>query len=156
MRRLRIVIPLLVVLIAAALAVRWMAGTRGFATPTECIEAYREASLAGDVPRYLDCLAEPLRARMLNRFADPQRLGMAIKEPMQDIKNWGQSVERTEGEPTAFVNVDEVRATGTRRVRYHLEQTGRGWLISAIDPPREVPTPIPFGTHIGEAPEQPR
>ena len=42
-------------------ALFWSMPLQGFRTPEDCVAAYREASLAGDIRRYLACLAEPLR-----------------------------------------------------------------------------------------------
>jgi hypothetical protein len=51
------------------------------------------------------------------------------------------------------VDVDEVRRGGTRRLRFRLERSGKGWLIVAIGPPQTIPTPIPYGTHISQVPQ---
>jgi hypothetical protein len=71
---------------------------------------------------------------------------------MKDVTGWSQVLEPLVTGPTAFIDVDEIRATGTRRTRFRLERGGRGWLIVAIGAPQEIPTPVPYGTHVSKVP----
>lgn len=153
-QRLRAVLVLVVALGLVALAVRWSAGRRGFATPADCLEAYGAACLAGDVAGYLSCLGEPLRSETRQCFADDQELAEWLRQTMKDVKSWTQLLAPVAGSG-AEVDVDEVRASGTRRLRFHLEHSGQGWLIVGIEQPRAVPTAVPYGTHISKVPEGP-
>src|SRR5690348_15577369 len=75
--RRRLLLSLLAVAVAAGLLVLALSrpqGRQGFATPAECVEGYAAASKSGDVPRYLGCLAEPLRSRTRQQFPEPDRL----------------------------------------------------------------------------------
>ena len=146
----RMAILLVIVLGAGALAARLSLSSRGYATPAACMEAYREAILAGDAPRFLDCLAEPLRSQHNGRCVDSVEMVGILKSKVHDVKAWGQSVQMQPGDSIAVVDVDEVRVHGTRRVRYRLEQTSRGWLIAEIGPPKDMPTEVPYGTHISK------
>jgi hypothetical protein len=137
-----------------ALAVFWSLPPAGFATPAACLEAYREASRAGNVPAYLSCLAEPLRAEIRRQHTDPKKLADSLRQAMKDVKTWVQlPVEASQG-PTVQVNVDEVRITGNHRLGFHLRRCQTGWLIVGIDPPKLVPAGIPYGTHVSKVPEE--
>jgi hypothetical protein len=146
----RLLVPLLVVLALLAGVIYWSARPRGFATPGQCLEAYRDALAAGDQSRYLGCLAPPLRAKIQE---EPEEHFQAKARRFKEhIKNWGQSLE-SEQDSAASVLVDEVSMLGTAQRRYRLERSASGWLIAAIEPPKDVPTPVPFGTHISKVPE---
>jgi hypothetical protein len=149
MKRRRAVLLLVLTLALIALAVYWSRRPRDtvFATPADCLEALREASAAGDVGRYLSCLDEPLRSekQRLLRPTDLQR-------GMEGVKSWSQFEPEVRGS-TASVEVDRVRAGGTSRNRFRLERSARGWLVVGIDPPKDITSPIPYGTHVSQAPE---
>jgi hypothetical protein len=59
-------------------------------------------------------------------------------------------------ESTAWVNVDEVRIDGNRRIRFRLQRSENSWLIASVDPPKLVPAGIPYGTHVSKVPEEPQ
>jgi hypothetical protein len=111
-----------------------------FATPAECLEAYREASLAGDVAGYLECLDGPLR-RDKERAATPD----GVRRDLAGIKSWTEHEPVAEGS-TAHIDVDLTRLGDTRRIRFHFRRTAEGWRISAIALPAAVPTAERFGT----------
>ena len=150
MKRLRGVLPAAGVLVLLAAALFWSMRPQGFRTPEQCVKAYREAGLAGDGPRYLACLAEPLRSQTRQRFSDESALADRLRMSMQDLKGWAQTIEATADDGVAVVTVDEVRTAETRRCRLRLERTPRGWLIAGIEPAKVVPTEIPYGTHISK------
>src|SRR5262245_48930277 len=143
-------------LVAAALAGAVLAGVllwsrrepAGFASPAACVEAYRDACLAGDVAAYLDCLAEPLCSQR-RPTARPDDL----KRELDRVVGWAQHEPVAEGDE-AHVDVDLTRREGTQRVRFRLRRAG-GWLIASVEAPRPVPAVIPHGTHVSEAPEGP-
>jgi hypothetical protein len=146
----RLLLPLLVVLALLAGVIYWSARPRGFSTPGQCVEAYRDALAAGDQSRYMSCLAPPLRTQMQEEPEERfQANALRFKE---HIKGWRQSVE-SEQDSTAAVLVNEVSVLGTVQRRYRLERSGSGWLIAAIEQGKEVPTPVPYGTHISKVPE---
>jgi hypothetical protein len=153
MKRLRIAVLVVGSLALAVLAFFWTPRSKGFATPEECIDACREASLAGDAGQFLRCLGEPLHSDMRQRFPDATVLGETLRGQMKDVTSWSQVLEPLVTGPTAFVDVDEIRVTGTRRTRFRLERASRGWLIVAIGAPQEIPTPVPYGTHVSRVPE---
>jgi hypothetical protein len=152
MKRLGVIVLVLVVGLAAV-GVRWAWPRQGYATPAECVEAYREAMAAGDWPRYLSCLGEPTRS------INEQQAGESVFQGKsrgwrQGLKGWTQSPEFEDGS-TALVLVDEVRESQTRRIRFRLQRSEKGWLIVESGPAKVVPTPIPYGTHVGKEPEEP-
>ena len=149
MKRRRVVLLLVLTLALMALAVSWSRRPREavFATPADCLDALREASAAGDVGRYLGCLDEPLRSEK-QRSLRPADL----RRDLEGVKSWSQLEPEVQGS-TASVEVDKVRAGGTSRVRFRLERSARGWLIVEIDPPKEIMPPVPYGTHVSQAPE---
>jgi hypothetical protein len=142
MKWLRLAIPLTMAVLILAMALRWASGSKGFATPGECVEAYRDAILADDADRFRECLADTLRS-------PPPPITEAIRTPMKEIKGWSQSVETLDSR-SAVVTVDEIRTASTRRVRYRLERTSGGWLIAEIGQAKDVPTTVPYGTHISK------
>jgi hypothetical protein len=149
MKRRRVTVLLAVTLAVLALAVWWprRPGPAGFATPADCLDALREASAAGDVGCYRDCLGEPLRSQKQHTLRPAD-----LRRDMEGVKGWGQLEPVVRG-PAATVEVDQVRVQGTSRVRFRLERSDRGWLIVGIDRPTEIPPPVRYGTHISEAPE---
>ena len=156
MKRLRGVAILVAALGVLAAALYWSSRRAGpgYATPLACLDAYREACLAGDVDAYLRCLAEPLRSETAERFPDRAELAALLRRETAELKGWA-AVEVEAAPPrdgAALVDVDQVRPDGLRRVRFHLTRSAGGWLITAIDPPRDVPADIPYGTHISETP----
>jgi hypothetical protein len=148
MKPLRVLIVLAVVLIMLV-AVRfwpWKMATAGAATPAECVENYYESLKSGDVDKYRRCLGDSYRADVGPRFFKD-----ACRE-VKDVKGVVQRAGSAEGESSQSVDVEEVRAAGVRRLRYHLRQEDRGWVIVAIDPPRETTSPIRYGTPVGDEP----
>jgi hypothetical protein len=145
---------LLLAALAAGLAVvvlsRIPRGPAGFATPAECVEAYAEASKNSDVDRYLACLAEPLRSEA--RHIGPEKLAETLRREMAEVKGWAQQPAAEPGDGAATIEVDEIRPAGTRRLRFRLTRTGGGWLIAAVEPPRDVSTPVRYGTRVGAEP----
>jgi hypothetical protein len=154
MRWLRITALVSVASILLALAVYWSQQRIGFATPTACLDGYREASLAGDVEEYRSCLAEPLRADIQRHHPDPKELAESLRQELKDLKTWVQLPDPASEGSKVQVDVDEVRIDGIRRIRFHLQRFSNGWLIAAIDRPKIVPSGIPYGTHISKVPEQ--
>jgi hypothetical protein len=155
MKRLRVGIVLVLTPVLLALAVYWSPGRSGFATPAECLDAYREASRAGDVAAYRSCLGEPLRSENARRFADAGALAAFLRDDMKDVKSWVQLLDPGAEGTVARVDIEEVRSTGTRRLRFHLARSGAGWLIVGVEPAQEVPAIIPYGTHVSKVVEDP-
>jgi hypothetical protein len=153
MKRLRMRMVLVLTLAFLALALYWSPRRAGYATPTECLDRYGEAGRAGDVARYRSCLGEPLRSEMERRFPDAAALAEFLRASMKDIKSWVQLEPRIDGS-AARVDVEEVRVTGQRRLRFQLARSGKGWLIVGIEQPQEVSPVIPYGTHISKVPEE--
>jgi hypothetical protein len=147
MKSFRIPILLGVVLIALV-GIRFWPGktTAGAATPSECVENYYESLKSGDIEKYLRCLGEPYRADAGQRFFD------AACREVKNVKGVGQRTGPAEGESSLWVDVEEIRTASVRRLRYHLRQETRGWVIVAIDPPRETTSPVLYGTPVGEEP----
>jgi hypothetical protein len=137
-----------------ALAGFWSLQPVRFATPATCLDAYREASRAGNVEDYLTCLAEPLRAKIQRQHTDPEKFAELLRQEMKDLKTWVQLPASESAGSTVQVNVDEVRIDGNRRLRFRLERSQNGWLIVGIDPPKLVPAGIPYGTHVSRVPEE--
>jgi hypothetical protein len=127
-------------------------GRTGYATPTACLDAYREACLAGDPTGYLNCLGEPLRSQAAQRFADQNALAEYLQRSIKDAKSWVELGSPEVAGSTAVIDVEEVRTAGSLRTRFHFQRLGRGWLIVQIEQPQEVPTSIPFGTHVSQVP----
>jgi hypothetical protein len=149
MKRRPVALLLAVTLAVLALAVWWSRrpGPAGFATPADCLDALREASAAGDVGRYLDCLGEPLRSQKQGSLRPAD-----LRRDVEGVKSWTQIEPVVQGS-AATAEVDQVRAQGTSRVRFRLERSGRGWLVVGIDRPTEIAPPVRYGTHVSEAPE---
>lgn len=139
---------LLAVLTLAVLAaaVWWSLRPTGFATPSDCMDAYLEALQEGDVAKYTSCLGEPLRSQ------SQESSSSSLRAQMREVRSWVQHEPVIEG-PTATVDVDEVRLD-VRRVPFRLERTRKGWLIVGIGPPKEITPPVRPGTHVNEAPEK--
>jgi hypothetical protein len=148
MTRKQLLIAIGVVGVVGILLVPWTPpGPRGFATPADCVENYAEACKTGDVPRYLACLAEPLR--VAERSKNPREFAESLRQRMSETKSWVQQPAQEMEGSKATVDVDEIRSFGSRRLRFHLEKTSAGWLITAIDS-RDLPTKVRYGTHVSE------
>ena len=152
MKGIRIIV--IVVLVVALLGgtVYWSRQPGGFATPTDCLDAYREACRVGDVQKYWSCLAEPLRAGVQQQHPSVEELASFLRRDMTGLKSWVAHLASESEQSRAQVDVDEVRAESNRRIRFLLERSGRGWLIVGMDEPKPVPAHIPFGTHISKVP----
>jgi hypothetical protein len=148
------VLIILAALGLAVLAVRLASSSArtSYATPSDCLDAYRDACLAGDAATYLNCLGEPLRSQAAQRFTDLSALADYLQRNMKDAKSWVELGSPEVAGSTAVVDVEEVRTAGSLRTRFHFQRLGRGWLIVQIEQPQEVPTSIPFGTHVSQVP----
>jgi hypothetical protein len=129
-------------LVVALVLSRPGARPAGFATPADCLDAYREASLAGDVDGLLSCFAEPLRTR---QKAEVTAAG--ARRALAGVKNWTLRDPEVH-EAFATVDVELVRQSGKSLLRFHLRRDAGGWLITAIDPPKELKVKIPYGTPV--------
>src|SRR5262245_53223280 len=127
MNNARVILSTVVVILAIGTALWWATSPKDFATPQQCVEAYRDALVIDNEARLLKCLAEPLRAEMEGQLRDA-----AFRRSVADLKGWTQLDPEIDG-PKASIVVDEIRATETRRTRFRLEQSGQGWLIVGID-----------------------
>ena len=148
MKSFRVLILLAFVLIALA-GVRfwpWKPATAAAATSAECVENYYESLKSADVDKYMRCLGEPYRGEAGQRFF------AAACRDVKDVKGVVQRAGPAENGSPRWVDVEEVRAAGVRRMRYHLRQDDRAWVIVAIDPPRETTSPIRYGTSVSDEP----
>jgi hypothetical protein len=135
----------------------WLAASRptatGFAAPTDCLEAYRDACQNGDVSQYFACLGEPLRSQMRKRNAMDEQLAAALRTEMKTVNSWVELPDSVQTGSTARIRVETEGPRGIRRTSFDLEKTRAGWLIVTIGPPQEVSAPIRFGTHVGDSPK---
>ncbi len=154
MKRLRIAALVSVTTGLLVLAVCWSQRRTGFATPAACLDAYREAILAGDLEHYWPCLAEPLCTQMKLQYPNPGDLATSLQKEMKEVRSWVQLPHAENGNSKVQVDVDEVRPDGNQRVQITLQRTATGWLIVAIDRPRVVPTGVPYGTHVSKASDE--
>ena len=146
--RLTALVILILGLLAAA--VWWSQRSKpGFPNPEDCLEAYREACLAGDAEKYLSCLSEPLRSEQARAGAG--QLGKQLRQGMAGVTGWATQSLAVEGS-AARAEVEEVRRTGTRQLRFRLERSGSGWLIAGVEASPERPAAVPYGTRVGEEP----
>jgi hypothetical protein len=147
---------LTLVAVGVTALVCWVAVSRSggprFATPADCLEAYREACRNGDVSRYLACLGEPLQSEIRKQHPRSQELAEALRAEMSSVKSWVELPESDLTDSTAEICVDIEGERGIQRTRFRLEKSHAGWLIVAIGPPQELSAPIRFGTHVGDAP----
>jgi hypothetical protein len=155
MKRLFFVLLAVVALAVLALTLGRSRPGKAFATPDDCLAAYYDAAKDGDGAAYLNCLAAPLRAQTEGRFRDEQALSGWLRQSMQDLKNWVQSAAPAPAGASAEVEVEESWPTGNRRLRFHLQRSGSGWLIDRIESDKERPAPVPYGTDVRQAPEEP-
>jgi hypothetical protein len=152
----RRVVAAVAVTLAAGLAVVWLSPrpqpAPRFAAPDDCVAAYADACKDGDATAYLDCLAEPLRSQSRQQAPDAAKLAEQLRASMAEVKSWTQVGPAEVEGATAHVEVDEVRAGGTRRIRFRLERGAAGWRIAGIGAPQDVPAPVRYGTPVGEGP----
>jgi hypothetical protein len=144
---------LLVIILLVLVRGKHPSSGEGYLSPADCVRAYREASLAGDVPGYLVTLGEPFRSRVQEN-TDVNSLAERLTLSMSGVKSWVQVGEPEIEDSTAQVEVEVVREEGTQRVRFHLEQTAGGWLIVSVDEPEEVASPTRFGAPAHGAAEE--
>ncbi len=147
MKRFRVVV--LVLLTAALLGgVAFWSQRRaaGFASPADCVEAYRDACAAGDLATARACLGDPLRSES-ERSSDSE----SLRREMVGVVSWAQREPVVSG-TMAHVDVDRGRRDGVQRVRFRLQRSGAGWLIVGIDSPQPLPTIVPYGTHVSKVP----
>jgi hypothetical protein len=150
-KHLRMAILVAVTLLVLALVIVWSRrpAEKGFATPAECLDVYCNASKTGNAERYLSCLAEPLRSEMRQRFPDTGQLGEHLRLGMSNVSTWAQHPEMNDGS-SAVINLEEVHGSSGRWIRFHLERSGKGWLITHIGQPEEKPLSFRPGTPVDE------
>lgn len=148
MKRVRVPILLAVVFLLTMVLFFWMRRTApvAAATAAECLDAYYDSLQSGDVEKYRRCFGDPYRTRMEANAFD------TVCRDTRDLKNLVQIEGAAEGDSSRWVDVDEVRAAGVRRIRYHLRREERGWVIVDVEPPRERAAPIHYGTPVGDEP----
>jgi hypothetical protein len=141
-----VIVALLTAALFAGVALWSQRRAVGFASPTECVEAYRDACAAGDLTMARACLGGALRA-------ESERSGNAeaLKREMAGAVGWTQRDPEISG-ATAHVDVDRGRRDVEQRIRFRLERRGSGWLIVDIEPPQPLPTLVPHGTHVSKVP----
>jgi hypothetical protein len=122
----------------------------GYATPSECLEAYREACRAGDAAQYRRCLGEPLRSEVRQSYPDDAALAEALRRETQGVKGWVEVGPPDEQGERAAASVEEVRETGQRRLRFSLEHSQAGWLIVRVEKGAEQTPEVRYGTRVGE------
>jgi hypothetical protein len=148
MKRYRAPVAVLLILVLLGLARFWPGReSRRFATPGDCVDAYRDACEAGDVTRYLHCLGDPLRYEKSGSATSAELL-----QEMQGLKGWTR-LDVMVTDTTAEVDVDLIRTSGTYRRRFHLQHNANGWVIVGVEPAKEVATPVQYGTHIKDVNE---
>src|SRR5262249_23004841 len=118
----------------------------GADTPAQCLDDYYDSLQSGDVDKYLRCLSEPFRTDVGRPSFE------VVGRDAKAVKGLVQRAGSAESGSTLWVDVDEVRAADVRRLRYHLRHDDRGWVITAIDPPREVPAAVRYGTPVSDEP----
>jgi hypothetical protein len=148
----RRLLPLALTCAVLAGVVAWSLRSRPVAcrTPAECLDAYRDAWRAGDAGRYRRCLGEPLRSEVRHDYPADDALAAALRREARGVKGWVAVGPPAEQGGRAVVDVDEVRETGQRRLRFSLEQSSDGWLVVRVETGTEQPPAVRYGTPVGE------
>jgi hypothetical protein len=139
--------------LALAGAVAWALRPRvasGYATPGECLEAYREACRAGDAVRYRRCLGDPLRSEVRQTYPDDAALAEALRREAEGLKGWVEVGPPDEQGERATASVEEVRETGQRPLSISLERSQDGWLVVGVERGAEQVPDVRYGTRVGE------
>jgi hypothetical protein len=152
-KKYRLVILLLLAVGLGALALLRFPSQPVFPTPSDCLTAFYEAVQEGNVSNYLRCLDDPLLADM-KRQALSQADWVEILR-RETVKNWVQDRQPLPEGPSIMVEVDEVRSSGTERVRFRLEQRRQGWRIVGIQRLEQRRPSFPYGTDIRAEPANP-
>src|SRR5262245_26324864 len=101
--QLRLIVALLGTLTIGGLFALWYRpASPRFATPSECLETFRDAARDGDGVRFQACLAEPLQAEAAPLYARVQR-------DMEPVRHWNQYAPEYDGD-LATILVDQVRS----------------------------------------------
>ncbi len=109
-------------------------------TPEKCVTAFYEATVDQDKDRLQTFLSPALQNQTHQLIQE--------KANIQSLMNHGSMKNKD----SVFVDMDEIRKEGTRRVRFQLEQAKGSWIITAIGSPKEIKLNVPFGTHVGKVP----
>ncbi len=145
-RRVVLLAGISIAVLVAALTWSRLAKPRGFATPEDCLGAFRDATLDGDAARYRSCLGEPLRSQVQQGYPDDGALASALREGVQGVKHWVEAGRPEEQGDRAVARVDEVRVTGQRRLQVYLERSHAGWRIVRVEKGEEKPAAVRYGT----------
>ncbi len=146
MKRFRLPIVSIAVALLTAGLLLWArrSTTEASATPEECLDRYYNSLQSCNEDKYSRCFVESHRMRSSGvRFE-------ALCRDNSDLKNLVQVAGPEDDVASRWIDVDEVRVSGIRRLRYHLRRHESGWLIEEIDTARERAAPIPFGTPAGD------
>lgn len=120
----------------------------GYSTPEACVQAYAEALKDGDVARYQETLAEPLRSKSQKSGATREDLSETLQQQMSGVVNWVQVGDPTMEESTALVEVDVDRREQRQRLRFHLRRDESGWRITQIERTHQERPSIRPGTPV--------
>jgi hypothetical protein len=145
-------LPIVLTVVVLAGAVIWSLrpGGTGCRTPVECLAIYRDACREADAARYRRCLGEPLASQMRNAYPGDEALAESLRRDAREVKGWVEvRLPDLEG-ARAVADVEEVRETGQRRLRFFLEQSHKGWFIVRVEKGVEQRPDVRYGTRVGE------
>jgi hypothetical protein len=153
-RRLRVTVAVSLSIILLAVTLRWSRREIAYATPVDCVSAYYEACHGGNETQYRTCFADSIRSQFVQEPSNQNSFSNRRRQEI--VKNWVVVAESTGGNEDRSILVDEVRADGMRRLRFHLEYSKGSWLIRGIDTLGEQQPEVRFGTDVGKGAAQRR
>jgi hypothetical protein len=128
------------------------AGRGGSGAPAETPEArlrrFIEDARVGDVDRYLDAFAEPLRSRIAREAEELGRpvFADALRRASEARKGFALHAPEPDGPDAVRIDLESVYPDRNVRQSYRLERDRDGWRIAAIEEPRGREPAARFGT----------
>ena len=95
-------------------------------------------------------MGEPLRSQVGQTYPGDEALAEALRREARGVKGWVEVGPPDEQDGRAVANVEEVRETGQRRLRFILEDSRDGWLIVRVEKGAEQKPEVRYGTRVGE------
>jgi hypothetical protein len=137
-------------LVGVFLAIRPGQSQPATAEPEDCLQLLFESARGGDVTRYLNCFAGPLREQIETDARQQSWARFAAYLQEQTVAVVGRAIKRD----TAGSGADRVRLVVERvyarqkweRQGYRLERVAGQWRIIEIEPAEPFEPPVPYGT----------
>ncbi len=146
----RFLLPAMLVLALAAMALLLRGKRRLPSTPDEAVNVFFQAAQRGDAPAYLAAMTGTLRSSFESTQSQMGATAFAasLRESVEGLKGFAVSPVGEPSPDRAELEVELVFADRNQRQRFGLIRQNGGWLVDRIDKADTVKPPIPYGSAV--------